>query len=130
MAQLTQEHVDLLRSKVFGAVATLKDDGTPQTSIVWVDTDGDHVIFNTRTDRAKYRHLARDPRVSIAIFSPDAVYEYFEVEGTAELVQEGADEQIHELARKYTGRDFHTPEQRVIVKVAPTRLFDYTSPAR
>jgi PPOX class probable F420-dependent enzyme len=130
MAALSEQQVAMLREKVFGAVATLKEDGTPQTSIVWVDTDGEHVVFNTTNARAKGRHLRRDPRISIAVFDPAAVYEYFEVEGIAELETEGANEQIHELARKYTGKDFHTPENRVIVKVKPTRIFDYVSPSR
>ncbi len=129
MAELTKEQIELLHSKVFGAVATLKQDGTPQTSIVWIDTDGEHVIFNTRVDRAKFKHLKRDPRISVAVFDPEVVYDYFEVEGTAELVEEGANDQIHELSRKYTGNDFHTPEQRVTVKVKPTRIFEYRSPS-
>jgi PPOX class probable F420-dependent enzyme len=130
MAKLTEQQVELLRDKVFGAVATLQEDGTPQVSIVWIDTDGEHVIFNTTNARAKGRHLRRDPRISIAIFDPAAVYSYFEVEGTAELQVDGADEQISELSRKYTGKDFHTPKDRVIVKVSPTRIFDYVSPAK
>ena len=129
MGELTEQHVATLRGKVFGAVATLKQDGTPQTSIVWVDTDGEHLIFNTRTDRAKWKHLTRDPRVSVAVFDPSDVYDYFEVEGTAELVEDGANEQIHQMSRKYTGRDFHTPENRVVVKVTPRRVFDYRSPS-
>ena len=128
MAELTDEQVAQLRGQVFGAVATLKEDGTPQTSIVWLHTDGEHVLFNTRNDRAKAKHLRRDPRVSIAVFDPAEVYDYFEVEGTAEFVVDGADEQIHEMSRKYTGKDFHTPENRVVVKVKPTRVFAYNSP--
>jgi PPOX class probable F420-dependent enzyme len=129
MPKLTDTQVKLLRGKCFAAVATLQPDGTPQTSIVWVDTDGEHLIFNTTNARAKGRHLRRDPRVSAAIFDPDDPYAYFEVEGTAELVLEGADEHINELSRKYAGRDFHTPKDRVIVKVRPQRIFDYTSPS-
>ena len=129
MAALTDEQLEILRGKAFGAVATLKEDGTPQTSIVWLDTDGEHVIFNTRTDRAKWRHLNRDARVSVAVFDPENVYDYFEVEGTAELVEEGAHEQIPEVSRKFTGSDFHSPESRVIVKVTPRRVFEYRSPA-
>jgi PPOX class probable F420-dependent enzyme len=129
MAKLNEQQVEMLRAKNFGAVATLQEDGTPQTSIVWIDTDGEHVIFNTTNARAKGRHLRRDPRVSIAIFDPAEVYSYFEVEGTAELVVDGADEHINEVSRKYTGKDFHTPVDRVIVKVTPRRIFDYVSPA-
>lgn len=126
MAELTDAQLTLLRDRNFGVVATLKSDGSPQTSVVWIDTDGEHVIFNTRNDRAKGRHLRRDPRVSVTIFDADRAYRYFEVEGVAELEVEGANEHIHELSRKYNdGKDFHTPENRVIVKVTPRRIFDY-----
>ena len=126
MANLTEAQIALLREQNFGVVATLKPDGSPQTSVVWIDTDGEHVIFNTRNDRAKGKHLRRDPRVSVTVIDADRAYRYFEVEGTAELEVEGANEHIHELSRKYNdGEDFHTPENRVIVKVTPRRIFDY-----
>ena len=38
---------------------------------------------------------------------------------------EGADEHITQLSQKYRGEDFHTPTDRVIVKVKPERIFDY-----
>ena len=125
MAELTDTHLELLRGKNFAAVATLKADGTPQTSIVWVDTDGEHVVFNTTNGRAKGRHLRRDPRLSVTVFDSENPYRYFEVEGVAELELEGADEYIHQLSQKYRGKDFHTPVDRVTVKVKPTRVFDY-----
>ena len=125
VAELTDEQLALLRAKSFGVVAALKPDGSPQTSVVWLDTDGEHLIFNTRNDRAKGKHLRRDPRVSVTVFDPAAPYHYFEVEGVAELEVEGANEHIHELSHKYNGIDFHTPENRVIVRVKPRRLFDY-----
>ena len=100
MAELTDAQLTLLRDRNFGVVATLKSDGSPQTSVVWIDTDGEHVIFNTRNDRAKGRHLRRDPRVSVTVFDADRAYRYFEVEGVAELEVEGANEHIHELSRK------------------------------
>jgi PPOX class probable F420-dependent enzyme len=125
MAKLTDAQVALLRGRNFAAVATLKEDGTPQTSIVWVDTDGEHVVFNTRNDRAKGRHLRRDPRVSVTVFDAESPYRYFEVEGVAELDVEGADEHIYQLSQKYSDRPGYTPGDRVIVKVKPERIFDY-----
>jgi PPOX class probable F420-dependent enzyme len=125
MAALTDRHLELLRGKNFAAVATLKEDGAPQTSIVWVDTDGENVVFNTTNKRAKGRHLRRDPRVSVTVFDADSPYRYFEVEGRAELDTNGADEHISELSRKYRGQDFHTPVDRVIVRVRPERIFSY-----
>jgi PPOX class probable F420-dependent enzyme len=126
MADLTEAQVELMRStNGFAAVATIKEDGTPQTSIVWVDTDGEHVIFNTTNGRAKGRHLRRDPRVSVTVFDRDNPYRYFEVEGVAELELEGADDHIDVLARKYYGEDFTGDRDRVIVKVKPQRIFSY-----
>ena len=126
MAELTDAQVELMRSTSgFAAVATIKEDGTPQTSIVWVDTDGEHVIFNTTNGRAKGRHLRRDPRVSVTVFDRNDPYRYFEVEGVAELELDGADDHIDELARKYYGDDFTGDRDRVIVKVKPQRIFSY-----
>jgi PPOX class probable F420-dependent enzyme len=125
MATLTDKQLELLRAKSFAAVATLKEDGAPQTSIVWVDTDGENVVLNTTNKRAKGRHLRRDPRISVTVFDAQDPYRYFEVEGRAELDTNGADEHISELSRKYRGEDFHTPVDRVIVRVRPERIFDY-----
>ena len=123
--KLTEKQIELLRGNNFAAVATLKQDGTPQTSIVWVDTDGEAVLFNTTNPRAKGRHLRRDPRVSVCVFDAANPYRYFEVEGRAELVDDGADEHIHALSRKYRGEDFGGPLDRVIVRVVPERVFAY-----
>jgi PPOX class probable F420-dependent enzyme len=125
MAKLTQAQIELMRGKNFAAVATLKEDGSPQTSIVWVDTDGEHVVFNTTNGRAKGRNLRRDPRISVTVFDAESPYRYFEVEGTAALDLEGADEHIDMLSRKYRGEDFTGPRDRVIVRVQPARIFDY-----
>jgi PPOX class probable F420-dependent enzyme len=122
---LTDAQLALLRAKSFGAVATLRQDGTPHTSLVWVDTDGENVVFNTKTTRAKGRQLARDPRISIAVFDPADPYRYFEVEGAAELELDGAADHMHELSRKYTGEDWSDVTDRVIVKVKPERVFGY-----
>ena len=125
MAALTDKQLELIRGKNFAAVATLKEDGTPQTSIVWIDADGRDLIFNTTNARAKGRHLRRDPRISVTVFDKENPYRYFEIEGRAELIEEGADEHMHTLSQKYRGEDFENPTDRVIVKVRPERVFSY-----
>ena len=126
MPAFTDEQLALMRDRRgFATVATLNGKGSPQTSITWVDTDGEHVLVNTTNPRAKARHLRRDPRISVLVFDREDPYRYFEVEGTAELTVDGADEHIDELSRRYNGHDFTGPRDRVLVKVAPTRIFDY-----
>jgi len=126
MGRLNEKQLEMLRSgKHFGAVATVGADGAPQTSIVWLDTDGENLVFNTTNKRAKGRNLRSNPRVSVSVWDYDDPYKYFEVVGSAELTEEGAAEHIHELSRRYSGVDFHTPSDRVIVKVRPERVLDH-----
>jgi PPOX class probable F420-dependent enzyme len=125
MATLTDKHLDLLRGKNFAVVATVGEDGRPQTSVVWIDTDGENVVFNTTNSRAKGRNLRKDPRVSVSIWDNEDPYKYLEVEGAAELDENGAAAHINDLSHKYVGEDFHTPTNRVIVRIRPDRVLDH-----
>jgi PPOX class probable F420-dependent enzyme len=125
MAALSEKQLELLRGKNFGVVGTVGEDGRPQTSVVWVDTDGERVVFNTKPSRAKGRNLVRDPRLSITVWDNEDPYRYFEVEGVAELDEKGAGEHINDLSLQYEDRPFHTPTERVIVRVNATRVLDH-----
>lgn len=113
----------LLEGKNFAHVATLMPDGSPQTTPVWVDVDGESITFNTARGRTKYENLRRDPRVALSVPNPDNPYEYLQVRGRAELVEEGAEEHIDKLAKKYMGVDSYPMRQegevRVIVRIVP-----------
>ncbi|HEX4525489.1 MAG TPA: PPOX class F420-dependent oxidoreductase [Gaiellaceae bacterium] len=125
MTALSDQQIGLLKGLNFGVIATVGENGRPQTSVVWVDTDGENVLVNTTNKRAKGRNLRANPRVSISVWDNEDPYRYFEVEGTVELVDEGANEHIHELSRRYEGKDFHTPVDRVIAKIKPERVLDH-----
>ncbi len=126
MDALTDKHHALLKAgKHFAVVATVAGDGRPQTSVVWIDSDGQNLVFNTTNKRAKGRNLRTDPRVSVSVWDNDDPYNYFEVEGNAKLEEEGAGEHINELSLRYEGKPFHTPTDRVIVTVLANRILDY-----
>ncbi|HVM17207.1 MAG TPA: PPOX class F420-dependent oxidoreductase [Gaiellaceae bacterium] len=125
MRRLTDAEAQLFLEPNFGWAATTRADGTPQLSVVWVDYDGENVVFNTAEGRAKPRNLRRNPYVSVAVYDRDDPYRWLTVEGTAELSHEGALEHINELQLKYRGRGpYPLPEgeQRVIVRVRPERV--------
>jgi PPOX class probable F420-dependent enzyme len=124
MATLTPEQAQLLIEPNFAVVATLRTDGGPQSTVIWIDWDGENAVFNTTTVRAKGKHLARESRVSIAVFDRNDPYRSLEIQGIAELDFEGADEHIARLARKY-GRDTYARGNRVIVRVRPQRVHTY-----
>jgi PPOX class probable F420-dependent enzyme len=125
MATLSDTQKAFLRGKNFAVVATLGEDGSPQSTVVWVDTDGENVVFNTKRGRAKVEHLERDPRVSVTVIDSENPYSFLEVQGVASFDDEGANEHINMLANKYRGSDFTDFEGRVIVRVTPDRVLNY-----
>ena len=117
----------LLEGKNFATVATLMADGRPQASVVWIDTDGALIVFNTAEGRVKPRNMRRDARVAIAVFDQENPYQQAMIQGrVVEMVHEGAEEHIDAMARKYMGVDSYPfrkeGEQRVIVKIAPEKV--------
>jgi len=125
----------LREGKNFATIATLMPDGSPQASVVWIDTDGEHVIFNTAEGRLKPRNLRRDRRVAVAVFNTEQPYQQIMIQGkVVELTHDGADEHIDKLAKKYLGVDkypFRQPgEQRVMVTIAPEKIATMDLPAQ
>src|SRR6185295_18829704 len=51
-------------------VATLRRDGTPHLTAVWYRWDGAAFWIATDTTTAKYRHLSRDPRITLLVDAP------------------------------------------------------------
>jgi PPOX class probable F420-dependent enzyme len=117
--------VALAREKNFGALTTLLPDGHPQTQVMWVDADGDHLLINTELHRQKFKNVERDPRVTLTIWDKDDPYSFVEVRGEVVEKVRGpeAREHIDELSYKYHGRPYGSRirSERVILKIAPLR---------
>lgn len=123
---IPQEFLDLLDKKAFANLATLMPDGSPQVTPVWVDRDGEYFRINTAKGRVKDRNMRRDPRVSLSIVDPDNPYRYLEIRGrVVEITEQGAEQHIDLLAKKYLGKDsypFRKPEEvRVMYKIQAER---------
>jgi len=125
---IPEKYMDLLgeNKKSFANLATVMPDGTPQVTPVWVDYDGHHILVNSARGRRKDKNIARNSAVALSIQDPDNPYRYLEVRGrVAEITEEGADEHIDKMAKKYMGKDkypFRQPgEVRVLYKIEPQR---------
>jgi len=114
----------LVDGNTFAVLSTINANGSPQSTVVWVKRDGDDVLFSTIRGRVKTRNMERDPRVSLCAYDPANPYFYFTVEGTVSLVEQGGDELIDELSRKYDGKPW-TPTPgavRVVCRLTPARV--------
>src|SRR3954464_14443087 len=127
MAKLDEKPRKFLdESPHVGVATTLREDGSPHSTIVWVDVEDGKVSFNTARGRAKSKHLERDPRAALLMVDPNNSYKWVAVSGPAELTEEGADAQIDKLAKKYIGKDEYpwrkAEETRVKVLIDPEKV--------
>ena len=126
MVKLTERQVRILNGRHFATVATVNPDCSPEATVIWIETDGEYIYFNTALHRLKARNLQRDNRVAITVYDPAHPYrDALAITGTAEFITEGANEHIEKLARTYTGyrfKGFKSGQTRVIVKVTPERI--------
>ena len=109
----------------FAALTTLFDDGRPQTQVMWVGCDEDHVLINTELHRSKFKNVEGDPRVTVMVWDATNPYSYVEVRGRVVDMVRGdvARANIDELSQKYTGDvyAYEVTSERVLLKIAPDR---------
>jgi PPOX class probable F420-dependent enzyme len=126
-ASIPDKYKDLFNKVALAHLATLMADGRPQVTPVWVDLDGSHIRVNSAKGRVKDKNMRRNKRVALSIADPDNPYRYLAVQGeVVDVTEEGADDHINSLAKKYLGKDlypFRQPgEVRVIYKIRPDRV--------
>ncbi len=95
-------HLDLLTRPICGVLTTMGPDGRPESSLVWVDFDGECARVNTTLERRKGRNLLANPKVSLLVVDHDDTARFIQIRGDAELVTDGALEHLDALTRKYT----------------------------
>src|SRR5256884_9806687 len=106
MAKLKEEQRQFLDENPFlGTVTTLRPDGSPHSTVVWVDVEDGKVSFNTARGRAKPTYLEQDPRASLLVVDPNDPYKWVAISGRTELTAEGADAEIDKLGKKDLGKD-------------------------
>ena len=127
MATLNEKQAALFTDRNWGVIATVREDGSPHVTPVWIDYDGEYVLVNSAYGRTKVKNIERDPRATVTVI-PAANQQsgYVMVSGTAKLVDEGAFEHIDMLAKKYLGEGKYPylgpDERRVIIQISPERV--------
>ena len=114
----------LIEGKNFAHLATIRSDGSPHVTPVWIDLDNDLVLVNTAEGRVKERNVRGDDRITISIADQENPYDYVQIRGrVAEVTVEGADDHIDKMAKKYLGKDEYpwrsSDEQRVLLRIKP-----------
>jgi len=115
---LSEKARALIARPVLASLATLNPDGSPQITPLWVDRDGDDVLFNTAQGRKKARNMEKDARVAVTVIDPDDAYNVVAFQGTViEETTDGADAHIDALAKKYLGVDEYPMRRESEVRI-------------
>jgi PPOX class probable F420-dependent enzyme len=117
--------LELARGQNFAALTTLLPSGHPQTQVMWVDANDQHLLINTEVHRQKFRNVERYPRVTVTIWDKEDPYRFVEVRGEVVEKVKGLEARKHidELSQKYRGRPYQTRirSERVVLLIAPLR---------
>jgi PPOX class probable F420-dependent enzyme len=131
--EIPESHRDLLNGPRVAALTTVMPDGQPQTTVVWCNYDGTHVLVNTMRGFRKEKNMRSNPKVTLLCYDPRQPLRSLEVRGTVvEMTEEGAIEHLDGLSDLYTGRkpyfgscvpaELKGKEIPVLCKIMPTHV--------
>lgn len=127
MAGIPEGFRDILGKKAFAHLATTMRDGSPQTSPVWVDQEGDLIVVNSARGRLKDRNMRAHNQVALSVTDPDNPYRALMIRGrVVKITEDGADAHIDKMAKKYLDKDkypFRSPDEvRVKYYIQPLKI--------
>jgi len=112
-------------------LAVTRLDGSPHVAPVWVDLDGDQVVFMTSADTIKGKSILRDGRVALCFDDEKPPFSFATISGTT-TTSTDPDELLYwatriaarymgdDLAEAYGRRNAVPPE--MVVRVTPTNV--------
>ena len=117
--------IKLAQGVNYAALTTLFPNGSPQTQLMWVDSDKEFLYINTEIHREKYKNVDKDSRISILIWKNDDPFKYVEVRGNVVDSSGGQDARnnIDKLSEKYFNKPypFTVQTERVVLKIKATK---------
>jgi PPOX class probable F420-dependent enzyme len=98
---------ELFAARNYAHLATSGPKG-PTSVPIWVDLEGDRLVFFTQRDSRKARNIGRNPRVALSIVDRDDPYRQADVRGRVveRLEGEEAIAAMDRLSQKYIGAPF------------------------
>jgi PPOX class probable F420-dependent enzyme len=112
-------------------LAVVRSDGSPHVAPVWVDLDGDDIVFTTSADTLKGKAILRDRRVCLCWDDERPPFSFVTITGTASSSTDSADLLYWatriggrymgpERAEEFGQRNAVPPE--MVIRVTPTRV--------
>ena len=117
-----------LNQPLLAYLSTIDAAGYPHTVPVWFGIDGDDLIFPTRADRARLKHIGANPKGAVAIGGNPSEGEGYLIKGDLRVADDDR-ELRHEIIRRYMSDqqadEFIAMVEQfpyVLVRLTPTRV--------
>lgn len=126
MKTIPESHRDLITAATV-ALSTFNDDGSIQTTAVWVLLGDDGVLRTSLSkNRKKYANLVARPRATVFSLAPDNSFHTLEVRADVEIEDDPDRAFMAELIATYgetlESMSEQAAEDRVVVSFKPTRV--------
>ena len=127
-AQIPSDMIDLLEGDALGHLATIRADGSPHVTPLWIDHDGDTILVDVRVDRVKAANMRERPAVALSIVDPRNPYRHLDITGrVVSWSEDGWREHMDALSRRYLKVDLYPwsfpGERRAIFRIEATRVY-------
>lgn len=124
MNHVPESHADLLRRPLFAHLATVRPDGSPQSSVMWFEWDGGLLRFSLTRNRQKFGNLAGEPRVALTIADPDDPYRSLDIRGVVDDITDDPDAGFLRSLQERYGYAFEIGDAdvRVVLAIRPGRF--------
>ncbi len=131
--EIPDDFRDLIDGPRVAALTTVMPDGHPQTTAVWCNFDGTHVLVNVMRGFRKEKNMRKNARVTLLCYEPREPLRSREVRGrVVEMTETGALDHLNTLSMLYTGRapyfgtcvpaELKENETPVICRILPTHV--------
>jgi PPOX class probable F420-dependent enzyme len=123
---------ELIARAPLAHLTTLRSDGRPQVTVVWVGIENEEFVIGHLAVHQKVKNIRRDPRVALSMLgdktNAQGLREYLVVYGNARVTEGGAVDLLHRLAPLYLGPDADFPPASMrnipgfITRITPERF--------
>ena len=128
LSEIPKKVKELIDDKNIAHLATLKNNGSPHVTPVWIDRVDNTILINVSENRLKLKNMKNDKRIALSIVNHNDSYEWASIIGEViDITNINADVHLDKLSQKYLGLSQFPWKQkgeiRIIVKIAPKTVY-------
>ena len=105
-------------------VGTVRRNGSVKLNPLWFEYIDGLFWINGGTNRGWFKHLERDPRMTVLLIDPKNMFRWAQIE--ARMInweEDPGGDHINHLSHRYFGRDYQNPRTgRIKIQLEPLRI--------